>query len=60
MTRANFRRRLEDWIERAIDALDALDGDPDAEVETDFDINPTSLQSVDRVPPRRIALRRAA
>lgn len=59
MNRANLRQRLEDLIERAIDMLDQLDGDPDAEVETDFDLNPISLQSADRVPARRVT-RRAA
>jgi len=60
MTRANLRRQIEDWIERAIETLDAIDGDPDAELETDFDINPISLQAVDRVPAKRITIRRAA
>jgi len=60
MKRRDIRQRLENLIERAIDALDALDGDPDAELETDFDLNPVSLQSVDRVPAKRITMRRAA
>ncbi|HTN60237.1 MAG TPA: hypothetical protein VL147_01625 [Devosia sp.] len=58
MTRAQLRRRAEAMIDELIGLLDALDGDPDAEVETDFDLNPISLQAVDRVPAKRI--RRAA
>jgi hypothetical protein len=60
MTRANLRRRLEDVIERAIELLDRMDGDADFETETDFDNNPISLQSADRVPPKRITRQRAA
>lgn len=54
------RAILEETAEAAISMLDQIDGDPDAEIETDFDLNPTSLQGVDRVPPRRITVRRAA
>lgn len=60
MTRAQIRHRAEALIEQLIDLLDAIDGDPDAEIETDFDINPISLQAVDRLPPKRITMRRAA
>ena len=60
MMRSDIRRQAEDLIERLIDLLDAIDGDPDFELETDFDINPITLQGVDRVPPKRITMRRAA
>lgn len=60
MTRSEIRRRAEDLIEQLIGLLDELDGDPDAEIETDFDLNPISLQGVDRVPPKRFTMRRAA
>ena len=60
MTRAQLRQRLEDLIECAIEMLDQIDGDVDLEVETDLNINPVSLQSVDRVPAKRITTRRAA
>ncbi len=60
MTRANLRHRIEDWIERALELLDQIDGDPDDEIETDIDINPISLQSADRVQPKCITMRRAA
>lgn len=60
MTTSDIRRRVEDHIEVLIALLDAIDGDPDFERETDFDINPISLQGVDRVPPKRITMRRAA
>jgi len=55
-----LRDRLADIIDQAIAILDALDGDPDAEIETDLDINPISLQAVDRVPAKRITMRRTA
>ena len=58
-SRPALRDRLADIIDQAIAILDALDGDPDAEFETDFDLNPISLQAADRVPARRIT-RRAA
>lgn len=54
------RPEIEDLIEQLIALVDHIDGDPDAEVETDFDLNPISLQGVDRVPPKRITMRRAA
>jgi len=60
MTRHELRRRAEDWIHHLIGLLDEIDGDPDLEVETDLDINPVSLQSVDRRPVKRVNLRRAA
>lgn len=60
MTRSDIRRQAEDLIERLIDLLDAIDGDPDFELETDFDINPISLQGVSRVPPKHITMRRVA
>lgn len=56
--RSALRDRLTDIIEQAITMLDALDGDPELEIETDLDLNPISLQCVDRVPAKRI--RRAA
>ena len=31
MTRSNLRHRVEDWIERALELLDLIDGDPDFE-----------------------------
>lgn len=60
VARPALRDRLADIIDQAIAMLDALDGDPDAEPETDLDINPVSLQAVDRVPAKRITMRRAA
>lgn len=60
VTRANIRRQIEDWIERAIDMLDELDSDADFEIETDFDINPVSLQPADRRPVKRVTARKAA
>lgn len=57
--RPALRDRLADIIDQAIAMLDALDGDPDFECETDLDLNPISLQAVNRVPAKRIA-RRAA
>jgi hypothetical protein len=59
MTQHKLRQQLEDMIERAIAILDEVDGDPDAEPETDLDINPASLQAADRRPAKRIS-RRAA
>lgn len=59
MTRSQLRQRAEDMVEELIALLDQLDGDSDFELETDFDINPISLQSADRRPARRIT-RRAA
>jgi hypothetical protein len=35
--RAYRRQQLEEWIERAIAVLDALDGDTDLEDDTEFD-----------------------
>jgi hypothetical protein len=32
MTRLSLRRHLEDWIERAIEILDEVDGDADLEM----------------------------
>jgi hypothetical protein len=60
MTRSEIRRRAEDLIERLIDLVDELDGDPDAEIETDPDLSPISLQGMDRVPPKRVTLLRTA
>lgn len=60
MTRSQLRLRATAMIEELIDLLDALDGDPDFEIETDLDLNPISLQSADRVPVKRISMRRAA
>ena len=60
MTASEIRRRVEDHIEALIALLDQIDGDPDFELETDFDINPITLQGVNRVPPKRITMRRAA
>lgn len=60
MNGLTIRQRLEDLIERAIEMLDQIDGDADLELETDFDINPISLQAVDRVPAKRVSMRRAA
>jgi len=60
MTRSQLRQRAEVMIEELIYLLDQLDGDPEAEVETDFNINPVSLQSSNRVPAKRISMRRAA
>jgi hypothetical protein len=60
MTRAEIRLRAEDLIEQLIALVDQIDGDPDAEIETDFDTNPVSLQGADRVPPRSVTKRRAA
>lgn len=60
MTRPEIRQRAEDLVEQLIDILDLLDGDPHAEIETDVDLNPISLQGVDRVPPKRITMRRGA
>lgn len=60
MTQSNLRRSIEDWIEHAIKLLDQIDGDPDDEIETDFDINPISLQSTDRVQPKHVTMRSAA
>lgn len=60
MNRAQLRQRTEAMIEQLIALLDDLDGDPDAEIETDFDLNPISLQSANRKPPRRITRRAAA
>lgn len=60
MSRANLRRRIEDIVERGIEMLDQLDGDPDFELETDADINPVSFHSSSRRPPKRITMRRAA
>lgn len=60
MTRAEIRQRAEDLIEQLIALVDQIDGDPDAEIETDFDLNPISLHGVDRVPAKRISMRRAA
>lgn len=60
MTRPEIRARAADLIEQLIAIIDEIDGDPDAEIETDFDLNPISLQGVDRVPPKRITMRRAA
>lgn len=60
MTRSEIRQRAEDLIEQLIAFVDQIDGDPEAEIETDFDLNPISLQGVDRVPPKRITVRRAA
>lgn len=54
MTHSQLRQRAEATIEQLIDLVNQLDGDPDAEPETDIDINPISLQSVDRVPAKRI------
>lgn len=51
------RHQIENEIERLIALLDEMDGDPDSEIETDFDLNPISLD-YDRRPARRI--RRAA
>lgn len=58
--RPALRERLSSIIDQAIAMLDALDGDPDAEIETDLDINPLSLQAVDRIPAKRITMRRTA
>lgn len=58
MNRTQLRQRTEAMIEDLINMLDQLDGDPDLEMETDFDINPISLQSADRRQARHI--RRAA
>lgn len=60
MTRTELRQRAEDLIEQLIAFVDQIDGDPDDEIETDFDLNPISLQGVDRVPPKRITMRRVA
>jgi len=57
--RSQLRQRVEAMVEELITLLDQLDGDPDLELETDFDLNPISLQSADRRPARRIT-RRAA
>jgi hypothetical protein len=57
MTRANLRHNLEDWIERVLELLDAIDGDPDDEIETDFDINPVTLQWADRRPVKHVTRR---
>ena len=51
------RQQIEDEVERLIALLDQMDGDPDAEIETDLNLNPISLD-FDRRPVRR--LRRAA
>ncbi|WP_158541651.1 hypothetical protein [Pelagibacterium lacus] len=51
------RRQIEDEIERLIALLDQMDGNPDAEIETDHDLNPISLD-FDRRPEWRV--RRAA
>lgn len=48
-----LREMIEDEIERLIDLRDAMDDDPDFETETDFDVNPISLD-FDRRPVRRI------
>jgi hypothetical protein len=60
MTRTEIRQRAEYLIEQLIALVDQIDGDPDAEIETDFDLNPISLQGVDRAPPKRITMRRAS
>ncbi|UXN74472.1 hypothetical protein N8D56_04845 [Devosia sp. A8/3-2] len=59
MTRSQLRQRTAAMIEELIDLLDQLDGDPDDELETDLDINPVSLQSVERRPVRHITQRAA-
>jgi hypothetical protein len=60
MTRREIRRRAEDMIHELIDLIDAIDGDPDLEPETDLDFNPVSLQLANRRPPKRVTMRRAA
>ncbi|MBN9333271.1 hypothetical protein [Devosia sp.] len=60
MTRSEIRQRAEDLIEQLIALVDQIDGDPEAEIETDFDLNPISLQGVDRVPAKNITMRRVA
>lgn len=60
MNRPHLRQRLEDLIERAINMLDQIDGDAELELETDVNINSTSLQSIDRRPVKRVTMRRAA
>lgn len=55
-----LRDQLTDIIERAIAMLDQVDGDADFKIETDQDLNPVSLQAVDRVPAKRVTMRRAA
>lgn len=51
------RAQIENEVERLIALLDTMDDDPDFETETDFDVNPISLD-YDRRPVRRV--RRAA
>lgn len=54
------RERLKAIIEQCIDLLDQIDGDADLGIETDIDENPVSLQAVDRVPAKRVSVKRAA
>ncbi|MET3925972.1 hypothetical protein [Devosia sp. 2618] len=66
MKHSDLRQRAAAMIEELIDLLDALDGDPDfeighdAELETDLNISPISLQSVNLVAAKRISVRRVA
>ena len=60
MTRSELRQRAEAMIEELVSILDTIDGDPDAETETDLHINPVSLQVAEIRPAKRVTLRRAA
>lgn len=55
-----FREQLCQWIEMAIDLLDAMDGDADFEAETgiDQDFNTVTLNPEHRMPVKRITMRK--
>lgn len=66
MRAAEYRSLIEAHIQAMIDLLDGIDDDPDFEIdpdiedESDLDLAPISLQSVDRVRPKHVTMRRAA
>lgn len=60
MISRELRHSLETFIEAAIDLLDELDGDADAEVEEglDQDVNPPSLNPQWHLPSKQVVGRR--